>query len=45
MDTRGEQNLFRAMNGKTFGREYHYNMAEGDENLGVQLLNDNCKRV
>jgi transposase len=34
------RNLFRAMNREVLGREHHYNMAEGDEDLGASLLND-----
>jgi hypothetical protein len=28
------------MNGEILGREYHFNMAEGDEDLAGQLLDD-----
>ncbi|CDS01615.1 hypothetical protein [Sporisorium scitamineum] len=34
------RNLHRAMNGEILGREHHYNMAEGDEDLAGQLLQD-----
>jgi hypothetical protein len=28
------------LNEEALGREHHYNMTEGDEDLGVQLLNE-----
>ncbi|CBQ73239.1 related to transposase [Sporisorium reilianum SRZ2] len=34
------RNLHRAMNGEVLGREYDYNMAEGDEDLAGELLAD-----
>ncbi|GAK64096.1 transposase [Moesziomyces antarcticus] len=34
------RNLIRSINGEILGREHHYNMQEGDEDLAVQLLED-----
>lgn len=34
------RNLHRSMNGEILGREHHYQMQEGDEDLAAQLLDD-----
>ena len=34
------RNLHRSMNSEVLGQDHHYQMAEGDEDLAGQLLDD-----